>query len=460
MQASLYIRLSRRAGESNVSLKGMIAEGTAKLEAEGYDVVSVHVDEGKSGAIRDRPEFLAWLAEDVDCLGTYHADRLTREGINAAAMVLDRVEGKDSTTGQVVRPPVRLLSADGLDSRDEDAFRWRFVIAAEVGRSELRRITERNLNTQRRLREAGRHRGGPAPYGTEIVVRDGGKYLQVNEAEAAVLREAASRLLRGDSMRGTLRWLNTEGHRTRSGKQWARTSLVGSLRSGSSREHVFDLATVRAIEERLTRNGPPVRRGGRPSTWLLSGGMAQCGGCGGTMVTTSYMRRGESVMRYHCAAASYGRLCPSVVTIYAEPVDAEIERQFLEHYGATHALEIRITLTGAADLDAAERADEEARKALDADLTAENLAKAQEARARLEAAKSEPIQRVREIWPSEKTYGQMWSEADLPERNQMVAEALARPVVIKPRPKDRTGLPTRGIDLARLDIVWRDEINP
>lgn len=58
----------------------------------GYDVYAEHRDNGVSGAVRDRPEFTAWLNDarrgDVDALLTYHADRLTREGVNAAALVL------------------------------------------------------------------------------------------------------------------------------------------------------------------------------------------------------------------------------------------------------------------------------------------------------------------------------------------------------------------------------------
>ena len=71
-----------------------IGAGAASLGLEVYDV---HVDNGTSGAIRNRPEFLAWLAdarkEHVGTLIASHSDRLTREGVNAAAMVLDVVEG-------------------------------------------------------------------------------------------------------------------------------------------------------------------------------------------------------------------------------------------------------------------------------------------------------------------------------------------------------------------------------
>src|SRR4051794_41106440 len=94
--ASVYIRLSREAGAANLSLQGMTDEACALADQAGYEVFAVHVDDGTSGATRTRPQFLAWLEDarsgHVDALVTFHADRLTREGVNVAAMVLDVVE--------------------------------------------------------------------------------------------------------------------------------------------------------------------------------------------------------------------------------------------------------------------------------------------------------------------------------------------------------------------------------
>ena len=95
--ASLYIRLSRQAKGSNLSLEGMIADCHALARTLGHDVYDVHVDNGTSGAIRNRPEFLAWLSDarkgHVGTLIASHSVRLTREGVIAAAMVVDVVVG-------------------------------------------------------------------------------------------------------------------------------------------------------------------------------------------------------------------------------------------------------------------------------------------------------------------------------------------------------------------------------
>src|SRR5262245_51068080 len=111
--ASIYVRLSKAASDSNLSRDGMLGDCRALADREGLAVVSEHVDDGFSGAIRNRPGFLAWLDDArsgrADTLLTYHADRLSREGIAVAGRVLDVIEGKDSETGEIVRPPVRLL---------------------------------------------------------------------------------------------------------------------------------------------------------------------------------------------------------------------------------------------------------------------------------------------------------------------------------------------------------------
>lgn len=468
--ASIYVRLSREARDSNLSLAGMIGDARRHAVTHGYEVKAVHVDDGISGAVRDRQEFVAWLEDArlgrVDALVTYHADRLTREGVNVAAMVLDVVEGKDSTTGRVVRPPVRLLSADGLDSRDEDAFRWRFVIAAEVARAERKRIQERNLATKERLKKAGRFPGGVVPYGCRVEARvdesgAAGKYLVINEEEAAVLRDAADRLMRGDSIRSVCRWLNESGHRTRAGALWQRTTLHSTLLRDPILEHVFTLAEGRALRERLKpkEHGQPIPRGGRPNKYLLAGGLAKCATCGQSMTTAGTQGRGN--LRYVCIGMSKGQSTSGCATIKAEALDARIEYEFLERYGDKYGLEMRVTVEGPEGLDEAERASKAAQEALMADLTEENLRAAQDARQRLEELQSQPVTRNEEIWTTDETFGETWRAADIPGRSELLSQALAAPVVIQPgKPLNSPTGRGKVVNLERAIVVWRDEINP
>lgn len=165
-RASLYARLSVAADAENVSLDGMVADMRTLAEREGLEVLEpVHVDDGRSGGFRDRDEFTAWLDDArsgrADVLMAYHTDRLTREGLNVAASILDVVEGKNPDTGRPAHRPVRLLDCSGIDSAQGDAFRFRFVMQAEIGRSERERIRQRSRDRARRLSRAGRWGGEP-----------------------------------------------------------------------------------------------------------------------------------------------------------------------------------------------------------------------------------------------------------------------------------------------------------
>ena len=92
---------------------------------EGFDLVAEHVDNGIIGAVRDRPEFGEWLDDARDgraeVLLTWSVDRLTREGLPVAALILDVVEGRDPA-GKPSHKPVRLLDFHGLDSRHGESF--------------------------------------------------------------------------------------------------------------------------------------------------------------------------------------------------------------------------------------------------------------------------------------------------------------------------------------------------
>ncbi|MBZ5737504.1 recombinase family protein [Nocardioides mangrovi] len=469
--ASLYIRLSRQAKGSNLSLDGMINDCHKLAASLGLHVYAVHIDNGKSGAIRNRPEFLAWLDDarkgHVGTLIGSHSDRLTREGVNAAAMVLDVVEGKDPTTGAVVRSPVRLATVDGLDSeKDSEAFRWRFVIAAEVARAERERIRDRNVATKERLAATKRFPGGAIPYGCQVVERpdplDGGKvgkYLERKEEEAIVLEEVAARLLRGDSVRSCVHWLSTEGIKTRRGREWQRTSLISTLLSAPSGEHVFNPATHRALAERLQpkRHGGVKHNGGRPAAHLLVGGIGKCGGCGGNLTTAGGRPKDDGTAyptRYTCMGKSKGQACPGGATINAKACDEEIERRFLKRYGIQPYMEIRTVLMGGEELEEAKAADAAAQKALSETLSAENFAAAQEARTKLEAAQAQPIRRQDTLHLTGETFAERWQSSNLEGRRKLLIDNLAEPVVVLPgRPKQGPG---RGkvVNLDRIEIAW------
>ncbi len=363
--ASLYVRLSREAQEENLSRDGMAADCRALAEREGLTVVAVHVDDGLSGAVRNRPEFVAWLSDAKECradtLIAWHVDRMTREGVNVAALILDAIEGKDTETGKVVRQPVRLLDTAGLDSRgDETAFRFRFVMTAEVARAERARMSERTKAAKRRAMSSGRWIGGDAPFGFRVVANpDGaGKVLAQDPEEAAFVREAAARILAGDSLMSVVRWANgPHGLAPRRAPQWQRPTLrqilVGHPIAGKVVSRVDgDPANVVPV---LDTGGNPVtlpaivtpdesaalrralaprreaKRQGRQPSRLLSG-LVRCAGCGGVL----YVARPDGkTVNYRCVISKEAGTCARPVQVSAPAVEGYIERLFLDTYGDT-----------------------------------------------------------------------------------------------------------------------------
>lgn len=443
--ASIYVRLSKQAKDSNLSLKGMVAECRRLAALHGCEVISEWIDDGISGDVRDRPKFANWLADGssgrADVLIAPHTDRLTREGVQVAAHVLNVVEGKDDA-GKQVHKPVRLITAD-VDT-DNPTARLQLVIAAEVARAELARIKDRNAKTRARMIESGRWAGGPIPFGCRVVKRSGKKYLEADPREAKILREVARRLIDGQTTHSVARWLVSTGVKTRRGNDWSVRTLKVALTNQAAKAHVFDSTTWRALNERLTPKGNGGGGGGRPQVWLLARGNGVCGTCGRNLTTAR--------KQYVCANLA----CPAQVGIQAQPVDDHIEAEFLRKWGELRWWEERVELDDTSHLDEAEEALTAAQAALLADPGPETLTAYQLAQAALEEAQSTPIGRRVVTVMTDWTWAEWWANASVPDRADELRQFLAEPVKVMPK----TSKVTRRVDLDRLDITWRDEVEP
>lgn len=365
-RASLYVRLSNVATETNLSKAGMMSDLEQLADRLGVAVVTRHTDDGISGSVRNRPEFLAWLTDAVegaaDVLLAWSGDRITREGVNAAAMVLDVVEGKDPKTGKIIRPPVRFVSYDDrLDSATGEAFRWQFVIAAEVGRAERARMVSRNKNRVRRMKEQGRH-VGQVPYGYRLDPdRSVGGILLIDEAEAQIVKDAARYVLAGTPVAQVARRLNHEGRLPRRRKaqrcEWVRTSLVQILTNpanageplhpgAASRAPILTYSEVAELRRRLVGQLYTGKRGKRNSQAMLHD-ILLCHDCHRPMRSSS--------KRYVCMTAADGAQCGGAVSMLRHMAEATAERVYLARWGGMAEMRREVVLTGAAERDAIER---------------------------------------------------------------------------------------------------------
>ena len=467
--ASIYVRLSKQAKESNLSRDGMVDDCRKLCDRMGFRVAAVHVDDGISGSVRDRPAFLAWLADAKEGRATvlvpFHADRITREGMNSGAMVLDVLEGKDPTTGRVVSNPVRLVDTTGLDSAgDSLAFRLQFLLRAEVAREERQRMKERNTDAKRRMKGTGRYQGGPIPYGSRVVLRDGRKFLAPEAAEAAILQQAAEKMLAGAPTLTVCRWMNGQGARTRRNGPWTPPTLRNTLRLESVRDHVLDPTVWLAIGQMVGTRPPANRTGiGRPPANLLVRGQGRCGKCRSNLTTIRYKRTksGEEKRRYVCKGGSDG-ICTGL-SIDATATDDHVSREYLARWGDKPVVAIVKTWAEQDALRLATQEVDEAREAL------QRGEPSMEKYARWEAAKGEQQRLQAAVTSSEPrtnlrvedyTMGEEWERATSPdERWRLLREALAnsKPITVLPEPSRVGRSPNASPVADRVVIDWGED---
>lgn len=456
--ATGYVRLSKAAGTDNLSVAGMVADVERKATEMGAALIGpVHVDNGQSGAIRDRPEFVAWLDDVRECRASvmipWHTDRLTREGVNAAALILDAQEGKDPTTGAVIRTPARLVDCAGLDSDDREGFRFRFVIGAEVARAERERIKARNLATRERLLAAGRWPGGKVPLGLRAVpAPDGrGKVLEAAPAEAEAMRDCLIGLQRGESLGATVRrWNRGDGPRPRAAAAWSVTTLRQALTSDAARRLLWSPGEWRALEEELQARATTGLNTGRTPAHLLSG-LATCSGC---LRDLHAGRRGGR----HAAQSTIYRCdrrdgtCPTPgISISARQLDVAVTAWFLDRWGRLPYSVERVLMLGADERALAATAELEALEAFQADPSLANADEYRLAKGRREALDNAAPEAERVLVPTGRTYAQEWEAADVHGRRAMLRDVVGRVLVFP----GRAG--ARELDPERFRIEPRED---
>jgi site-specific DNA recombinase len=318
-KAGIYARISSDRDGEALGVKRQLADGHRICSERGWEPVQ-YIDNDVTAAdpTITRPGYQRML-DDVRsgalaAVVAWDLDRLTRQpaeleefvrvadeaGLRHLLTVTDQV---DPTTG------------DGLlVARIKAA-----VAAEEVAKTRKRLVRARADKAAR-----GEWNGGPLPYGRDPA-------MKVNDDEAAVLREAAARVLAGESFRGVALDLSDRGLGPR-GKRWPGGSNlaqrltrphVAGLRAHHGkllpatwgpildRETWDRLRAIRADPSRRTRQGAPARM-------LLTGGIGRCGKCGAPLRARPST---AGTRRYGCPPeGNHGYGCGGVTRV-AQPID-------------------------------------------------------------------------------------------------------------------------------------------
>jgi site-specific DNA recombinase len=460
--ASLYVRLSDKPDETSTSLETQEQQLGQLASQHGLTVVNVHKDPGYSGALRDRPGFLAWLddAKQARCshLLAHHLDRVSRGSIAGLASFMDVVEGVGAD-GKPAHAPVRFLSvADRLDSTSAS---WDMEVGMRgiFAKEERRRISERVSRAKRAMKAQNRFTGGVPPFGWRSVPKpDGpGRVLAPVEEEQEALRAAAKVLIK-DGLKAAAKYLNQQTDlKPRRAKAFTRQTLMQTLSSEASSQ-IFTAVERVQIKEALK---PKEERKyhGRNATRLLAGGILRCAGCDRPMyIGTRAVRRkdpnAEPIKHYRCRSALDGYPCDAKVSASARLVEAAVEEAFLEGWGPIEMTEVVSMAT--------EHQQQLALLTEEIDALSETLAKtrgaerrtvveqleALEARqAELEARTPPRLSTIRRLG---KTYTEHYLQQDLEGRRKLL-KRLVGSLHLKPATRQRI----RSFDMERIPDRWK-----
>ncbi len=267
---------------------------------KGGHVAKVFIDNDRSAFKGTRPDFeemLSWAREGrVRGIAVWDCDRLSRNPDRDNLRIIELAE----------KFGVELATVCGEYDLSTSSGRMMFRIAGALARRESEHKAERlMLWNDQRVKDGMPHAGGTRPFGFH---RDG---VQHDPAEAALVREAAGRVLEGESMGAIVHdWHDREIH-TPTGKPFHTTTLRRVLtnpRIAGLRVHrgeviggaTWEPIISRGDFERLRAlfSGRPRQKLGRPHSYPYSG-LLRCGhkGCGGRMTGSS---RGATQKAYGC----------------------------------------------------------------------------------------------------------------------------------------------------------------
>lgn len=319
--AAVYTRISLDTEGSGAGVERQRQDCLALAEQLGWPVGDVYEDNDISAySGKRRPEYLRMI-EDLesgqrDAVIVYHLDRLTRRPLELEQFlaVIDKAGVRHV---RFVTGHADIGTSDGLL-----ILRILSAVAASESGTKSRRVTRKMLdNAQKGLP----HGMGNRPYGYESDA------ITIRPSEADVIRQMATRYLAGESIMSLTRWLQAEGIKSATGKEWATEQLRTVLYSGriagireykneAEFEAVWPAIITRDQHERIRARIDSRRISGKrsPRRYLLSG-LCRCIKCGHPL----YSAARPTGRRYECRNGPDFGGCGRLV-ILADPVETII----------------------------------------------------------------------------------------------------------------------------------------
>ncbi|MDV8055076.1 MULTISPECIES: recombinase family protein [unclassified Rhodococcus (in: high G+C Gram-positive bacteria)] len=339
MRAIIYTRVSADQAGNQRSVTEQERECRALCEREGWEVADVLTD-NDIGASRwsgkDRPAYarLTEVLKPGDVLVTWEASRAQRD-LSAYVQLRDLC---------AERGVLWSYSGRTYDlTKGEDRFGTGLdALMAEREADDIRKRVKRAMTQN--LADGKPH--GRTPYGYRAVRNDAGKFQGwvINEETATHVREAARRVLAGDTIRSISRDFDSRGIPTPGGKVAEPGDKRGAWNSPSLRRMILNptIAGLRVHDGKVAGPGTwealiseddhykltallndktrLTHRGTRPASLLT--GIALCGVC----ATTVAKKRSRSESYYICPAKG----CVARTVRLVDPLVEELVVSWLE----------------------------------------------------------------------------------------------------------------------------------
>jgi site-specific DNA recombinase len=269
MKVAVYVRISKDDEDDGLGVARQENECRALVKQRGWTVEEVYRENNRSAYNGTRAEWSRMLADldsgKVEAVVAWANDRLYRR-VRDQLDLLERDK------------PVVTVRDGELDPTSETG-RMTMGILANVAEFESARKSSRHVSQHRQIAEAGTWPGGRIPFG----YRKDGKSLQVEPSEAKALRDAAARIIDGESLRSVADRL---GMYTRTAKRTLMNPAIAGRRVYHGTEMkaawpgILPVATWRKVCAVLD---DPKRGDKGPRPRYLLSGLAVCGTCGSNL---------------------------------------------------------------------------------------------------------------------------------------------------------------------------------
>lgn len=460
--AAAYVRISQDREGEGLGVARQQEDCVSFIRKHGWDLTEVYVDNDVSAfSGRCRPAYERLMTDikagTVDAVVAWHPDRLHRSPRELEDFI-ETIERTRTTVATVTAGDYDLSTPDG---------RLMARIVGSVARKESEDKSRRLRRKHQELAERGKLSGGgrrPFGFETDRVT------LRAEEAEA--VRDAAQRVLAGETLTSIINDWNAREISTVTGAHWSTTTLKRLLRSGrisGQREHDGRIvaeaewpAIITPEQTQALRSVLDDRardRSTREARSYLLSGFVWCGRCGTRMTTRP---TGRGVPRYICAKSRGGcgrcgiaaeglerLVTDATLAVFDSPDFRQALQQVEERGDDTGALLARIT------------EDERALEQLAQDHYVERIIGRSEHQAARRALEDRIAENRRQLaeQSSRSAVGSLvvdldgladrWPDMSLGQRRALIGDVIER-IVIAPTERSNNRF-----DEGRVDVEWK-----